>query len=72
MDQIYVLNGRNISMNERYDYTVKYNKMKQNMEMNYNKHKGVDCIYQEESNNMICNHYRAYNFGNKKLCYVVF
>ena len=31
MDQIYVLNGRNISTNKkdkRYDYTVKYNKMK--------------------------------------------
>ena len=42
------------------------------MEMNYNEYKGVDCIYQEENNNMIWNYYRAYNFGNKKLCYVVF
>ena len=48
MDQIYALNGRNISMNEkdnRYDYTVKYNKMKWNMEMNYTEHKRVDCVY---------------------------
>ena len=54
----------------RYDYTVKYNKMKWNMEMNYTVHKNY--VYQEESNNTIWNYYRAYNFGNMKLCCIVF
>ena len=29
------------------------------MEMKYTEHKGVNCIYQEENNNMIGNYYRA-------------
>ena len=33
---------------KRYDYAVKCNK-----KMNLKEHKGIDCVYQEENNNMI-------------------
>ena len=37
------------------------------MKINYTEHKGVDCVYQEENNNVIWKSYRAYNFFNKEI-----
>ena len=65
----YILHGRNISMNEndkRYDYTEKYNKN----ELQATQRNKLHISGGKEQYDMKV--IRAYNFDNKKLCYVVF